>query len=183
MKIACSIVFALLLAVFVAPGAQAGDEGRAHSVMPDQAASCRACGVALERCSANCSGLEGKEEIVACQIGCDNAAATCSCDEKVTLRSEDLVEDSFWVGTATTCQSTTPCGPDYPSCASWSTYSNCDAPFCGIQKGCAEECETEFGCFGPATRQLRQRFRVCFNALGQSCTEYQRTNISLGCGC
>ena len=32
-------------------------------------------------------------------------------------------------------------------------------------------------------KQRRERFRVCFNAIGQSCTEWQRTMITLGCGC
>lgn len=152
-----------------------------------QAARCRPCDLAQERCSVNCFGREDKLERSACLIGCDNAAALCSCDEPVTLRSEDVVAASLWpdpVGFAGACHSTTPCGSEYGSCASWSSYSNCGDPFCGVALGCGEcnewgQCEAG----GPATKQNRERYRVCFNAQGQQCTEYQRTSINLGCGC
>jgi hypothetical protein len=36
---------------------------------------------------------------------------------------------------------------------------------------------------GAGQVQNAERYRVCFNAQGQSCTEYQLTNISIGCGC
>jgi hypothetical protein len=58
-----------------------------------------------------------------------------------------------------------------------------DEPFCSSANHCGDECP-EFGpCPGPAIKQRQERFRVCFNALGQSCTEYQRTLLNLGCGC
>ena len=149
-------------------------------------ASCGACnGVVQERCTTNCFGLPDKAERANCLISCDNAAATCSCDENVTLRSEDLVARMPWLVDSLTaaCHSTTPCGSAYPSCASWSGYSNCDDPFCGFANGCGEECPEIGPCLGPAMKQRQERYRVCFNAQGQSCTEYQRTIISLGCEC
>jgi hypothetical protein len=155
------------------------------SVAPAQAERCRPCEVVHERCSGNCFGLD-KGEVGGCLMACDNAATTCSCDEAVTLSSEDFVArfgSSVAIDFAAACHSTTACGPAYPSCASWSGYSDCDDPFCGSVNGCGEECG-EFGpCFGPGMKQRRERFRVCFNAQGQSCTEYQRTLLSLGCGC
>jgi hypothetical protein len=154
-------------------------------VAPARAANCRACGLAAQdRCAANCFGLEDKGERVACLITCDNAAATCSCDEEVTLRSEDVVAKSPWLLAMTAaCHSTTTCGSAYPSCASWSGYSDCNDPYCASGPHCAEGCEPGLPCLGPAMRQWQERFRVCFNAAGQPCTEYQRTIIVLNCGC
>ncbi|HET9226984.1 MAG TPA: hypothetical protein VFR31_09975 [Thermoanaerobaculia bacterium] len=155
------------------------------ALTPARAADCAPCNVAHERCSVNCFGREGKGQIGACLIGCDNAAAVCSCDEVVTLRSEDVVARSGDLRSLTAfsaaCHSTTPCGAAYPSCASWSGYANCGDPFCGFARGCGE-CE-DFPCPGPAMKQQRERFRVCFNEIGQSCTEYQSTLITLGCDC
>jgi hypothetical protein len=166
----------------------------ALSAAPASAARCGPCEVVQERCSANCFGLD-RAEIGGCLMACDNEAATCSCDEAVTLSSEDFVarfgfpeatklSSPFVTELAAACHSTTPCGTAFPSCASWSGYSDCDDAFCGSVRGCGE-CEEEFPrfCPGPGMKQWRERFRVCFNALGQSCTEYQRTLISLGCGC
>jgi hypothetical protein len=161
----------------------------ALSGAPAWAARCGPCEVAQERCSANCFGL-GKAEIGGCLRTCDNAAATCSCDEAVTLSSEDFVArfgssavtklgSPFVTELAEACHSTTVCGTAYPSCASWSGYADCGDIFCGSVRGCGD-CE-EFICPGPGLKQYRERFRVCFNALGQSCTEYQRTVINLSC--
>jgi hypothetical protein len=159
----------------------------ALSAAPAQAASCGPCEVARVDCSTNCFGREDKTELQACLITCENAAATCSCDEAVTLRSEDFVVKSTWRSTTAllaACHATTPCGSAYPSCGSWSSYSNCDAVFCGIGPGCGDCSDPVSNCGpGPAMRQRRERFRVCFNALGQHCTEYQRATITLVCGC
>ena len=148
-------------------------------------ANCGACSeAAQERCAANCFGLDDKADRVDCLISCDNAAATCSCDEDITLRSEDLVARLPWLVDSLTaaCHSTTPCGTAYPSCASWSDFVDCDDAFCGSGMHCGDECPAP-PCWGPAMRQRQERYRVCFNAQGQSCTEYQRTTITLGCGC
>lgn len=150
------------------------------------ATNCGACELTQERCSTNCLGREDKVERVACLIACDNAAATCSCAEAVTLHSTDLIPAPARPGTdAPACHSTTPCGSAYPSCASWSGYSDCGDPYCGVYKFCGDPpfCEEPDLCFGPALRQARERFRVCFNAQSQSCTEYQRSSVVLTCGC
>lgn len=101
----------------------------------------------------------------------------------VTPRS-DLVPQ--WarqvVEKADACHSTTPCGSAYPSCASWSGYSDCGDPLCGIYRWCGG-CGDPFGCWDEATRQRRERFRVCFNEFGQSCTEWQNTLVLVACGC
>jgi hypothetical protein len=160
------VLCVLTVLILFAPGSASAGKG-----------GCVACSdVAQERCTTNCFGLPGKAERASC---------LCSCDENVTLRSEDLVARMPWLVDSLTaaCHSTTPCGSAYPSCASWSGYSNCDDPFCGFANHCGEECP-EFGpCPGPAMRQRQERYRVCFNAQGQSCTEYQLTLLNLGCGC
>jgi hypothetical protein len=158
---------------------------------PAQAAGCPACGVLQKSCTTSCLGVEDKQ-VIPCLLACDNAVAACSCDDPVTLRSEDAVRlglagqhpGGFGLK-AGACHSTTPCGSAYPSCAGWSGYSDCGDPFCGVYKFCGDPpfCEEPDLCFGPATRTFRERFRVCFNAQGQSCTEYQRINVVLGCGC
>jgi hypothetical protein len=181
-----SFIAALLLLVISAAAVQA------------QPARCRPCEIAQERCSVNCLGRQGKA-IGACLIQCDNAAAVCSCDEPATLNSEDFVarfgqqpgpqagsEAGLKVVTAfaAACHSTTPCGSAYGACANYSSYSDCGDPVCGLVMGCGA-CDEWGHCqaAGQGMKQLRERYRVCFNELGQSCTEYQRTQTSLGCGC
>lgn len=153
---------------------------------------------AHEVCIANCVGIGDFEQSLSCLIGCDNSAAVRSLDEEeVTLSSEEYV--ARWgnglvtaageglITTAGACHDTTPCPSEFASCASWSSYSDCGDPFCSVARFCGDDCGwCEFGpcpCFGPALRQWRERFRVCFNAAGQSCTEYQRLGTVLGCGC
>lgn len=169
------------------------------AAVPAQAATCRSCAIAQESCSVNCLGREGKA-IGACLIKCDNAAAVCSCDEPATLNSEDFVakfgpqpgpaasaEAGINVMTdfSVACHSTTPCGSTYyGSCANYSSYTDCGDPTCGLAIGCGE-CDEWGHCqaAGPGIKQLRERYRVCFNPQGQSCTEYQRTSSVLQCGC
>lgn len=169
------------------------------------AAGCRACDLAHEQCAVGCSGLDsGRSDMVQCLIGCDNEAAQCSCDEKVTLRSEDVIGAPV-VSRAVTaaCHSTTPCGSAYGSCASWSAYFDCGTPTCGFAPNCGVDCEPcepwpplpvtggdapepnppGCPCPGPALKQTRERYRVCFNQQQQGCTEYQRITVTLGCGC
>jgi hypothetical protein len=178
-------LFALaLLALLAAPAA--ADERVARGNDEDSAivqAGCRACALVQESCYGGCFGLEEKSEMKACLVGCDNAAATCSCDEAVTLRSENLVSFDWPPVTKAACHAIVSCQPDYPSCASWSSPTNCDDPFCGVAPQCGDDCP-EFGpCPGPAMKQRQERFRVCFNSLGQPCTEWGRLIINLGCGC
>jgi hypothetical protein len=175
---------ALCLLVLPAAAAQAQD----NVLDQIQAARCRPCGIAHERCSVNCLGRGDKKDIGPCLIGCDNAAALCSCDEPATLSAEDYLALAGLpaVATLTTaaCHATTLCGSAYGACTNWSSYSDCDDPFCGIVAGCGEcnewgQCEAA----GPGIKQRRERYRVCFNTLGEPCTEFQRATTSGGCGC
>lgn len=181
-----SLIAALLLLVLSTAAVQA------------QETTCRSCASAQERCSVNCLGREGKA-MGACLIKCDNAAAECSCDEPATLNSEDFVarfgeqpgpgakpEAGLKLVTdfSVACHSTTPCGSAYGSCAGYSSYSDCGDPVCGLTMGCGE-CDEWGHCqaAGQGLKQLKERYRVCFNSTGQSCTEYQRTQVTLSCEC
>jgi hypothetical protein len=188
-------VFALLLTALPSL-AGAGEDPRLtprereafEAVAPDQAKDCQRCALAHKRCSTTCFNLAEKGGMGDCLTACDNAVAACSCDQSVSVRSEDL---AAWKGLDTTtkaaaCHGTVSCQPNYPSCASWSSYADCGDLTCGFGPKCGDCTCDEFGrCFcgpGPAWRQPRERFRVCFDSLGNSCTEWQGlTSISCGC--
>ncbi len=181
------VVFALLL---ILPGqAVAGErEGRDRAPaeasrldeLPSQAA-CPACNIAQTKCYSGCFGADDKAGMGTCLTACDNAAATCSCEERATLHSEDLLPrpDRFMKAA---CHSTTPCGSEFGSCASWSAYFDCDDPFCGFGAHCGEECPEIGPCPGPALKQRQERYQVCFDQFGNQCTQYQRITLNLGCG-
>jgi len=150
--------------------------------------------VVHDRCLVNCFGLEDQSQMLGCLIGCDNAAAERTVDEEVTLSSEEYV--ARWgnggVTAASACHGTAPCPAEYGSCASWSSYTACGGPYCGTYIYCCEPlgptgpAPSAPNCdfyYGDALRQYKERYRVCFNASGQSCTEYQRTSYIIGCGC
>ncbi len=108
-------------------------------------------------------------------------------DTEATAEAEpprsDLVPQ--WARTimkAGACHSTTPCGSQFGSCAGWSGYTDCDDPVCGIYRWCGD-CGDPFGCWDLATRQRQERFRVCFDSLGNSCTEWQNQLVLTACGC
>jgi hypothetical protein len=179
-----AIAIVALLGVLPAAAEERVARGRdgADGVRPGPGL-CGACALAAEGCYGKCFDLDDKSGMRTCLSKCDNVAATCTCDEAVTLRSEDLVPFAWPNVTKAACHPITSCQPAYPSCASWSGYSDCDDPFCGFAPQCGDDCP-EFGpCPGPAMKQRRERFRVCFNEFGQSCTEWSRTMINLGCGC
>jgi len=159
-----------------------------------QPSTSRGGDVVLEHCLANCFGLGNQAQIEPCMIRCEDAAATTPVNDGVTLSSEEYVER--WgdgvITTASACHSTTPCPPEYDSCAGWSGYTTCGDPFCGVYRYCCAygpvgggpspalpNCEL----FGDALRGYKERYQVCFNAAGQSCTQYERTLTFLGCGC
>jgi len=178
-------LFALLSLLVLAGGAaQAQPVEVALGTSPQMLLS-DSCMVAQEQCSTNCVGLEGRAEVVSCLMGCDNAAALCSRDEQPTLDSEWYTEQfgNLLTTKAGACHSTTPCSAEYSSCGTWSGYSNCGDPYCGVYRFCGGPCPDYPYCFGEATRQYQERYRVCFNQQGQSCTEYQRINTLVGCGC
>jgi hypothetical protein len=173
--------FALLLAL---PGLAAADENPRSSsrartdfeaIAPAQA-KCAACAIVHKSCSETCF-RQDKAVMGQCLTACDNAAANCSCDQAVGLRSEELVNFEWPSMAKAACHGTVSCQPNYPSCASWSSYSDCDDPFCGFAPKCGECTCDEFRCFcgpGPAQKQRRERFRVCFDQFGNSCTEWQQ---------
>ncbi len=76
----------------------------------------------------------------------------------------------------------------YGSCAAWSAYADCgDLSACN-DLGCPrrvcygttrDSCTTVYD--GSAS-QGTNRYRVCFNAAGESCTEYEKSS-RLICGC
>lgn len=160
------------------------------AVAPAQPTPFEGIDPAYDRCLTNCFGLEDQEHFAACAIQCNNAAAMRPGDDEVTLSSEEYVER--WgdgvITTAGACHSTTPCPPEYGSCAGWSSFSDCGTPVCSGFTYCCELgpsggpsmpiCPRE-----PALRQYREHYQVCFNAAGQSCTQYARTSIVLGCLC
>jgi hypothetical protein len=180
--------FALLL---VLPGLAAAEENpraaraRARAdfeaVAPDQA-KCGGCVLAHKSCSDTCFGLRGKEGMGICLTACDNAAATCSCDQAPGVRSEEFVNFEWPSVAKAACHGTVSCQPNYPSCASWSGYSNCDDPFCGFGPKCGGQFCDEWGfCWwepGPAIKQRRERFRVCWDQFTNPCTEWQQTLTS-----
>ncbi len=179
-------VFALLL---VLPGLAAADENprdRARAafeaVVPAQAAGCNGCALAHKSCSAACFGLRDKG-IGECMTACDSAAANCTCDQQVGLRSEELVNFEWPSLAKAACHGTVSCQPNYPSCASWSSYSDCDDPWCGFGPKCGGQFCDEWGfCWwepGPAIKQRRERFRVCFDQGANPCTEWQQTLTSV----
>jgi hypothetical protein len=183
------LIFALLLAVL--PGLAAADEVPRLSpqareafeeVASPQAKGCRPCALAHQSCSATCFSLAEKGGMAKCLMACDNAAATCTCEQAVTLRSEDVVSWEWPSQAKAACHGNVSCQPAYPSCGSWSSYSDCGDPLCGIYRWCGD-CGDIFGCWDLATRQPRERFRVCYNQYGQSCTEWETANFLVACGC
>lgn len=145
-----------------------------------------ACIAALDVCSASCNDLGDRAQTVGCLSRCNQAASTCLGDEEPTLSSVDYLahwSDGLVFEMSGACHDTTPCPPEYGSCGSWSTFEDCGDPFCGVSTLCGECDEWRCEAGGPATKQNRERFRVCFNQQQQGCTEYQRAVSTLGCGC
>lgn len=149
-----------------------------------QAEMSQACAMTLEQCNVDCLGRKDRGARVSCFMGCDNAAALCARDAQPTLSSEWYVEQlGNVIGLkAGACHATTPCPSEYGSCGSWSGYSDCGDPWCGVYGHCGSGCGEPL-CFEEATRQYKERFRVCFNQQAQACTEYQRILTVVGCGC
>lgn len=143
-----------------------------------------ACASTQEQCTVDCLGRGDRGSMVACLMGCDNAAALCARDDQPTLSSEWYAEQfgNLLATKAGACHDTTPCSSEYGSCGSWSGYSDCGDQYCGVYRYCGGGCGEPL-CFGDATRQWQERYRVCFNGAGQSCTEYQRVSTVVGCGC
>lgn len=146
-----------------------------------------ACLVALDACSANCNELGDEVNTASCLSRCDRAATVCFGDEEATLSADAYL--AYWgenvlLTKAAACNDTTPCPPEYDACTNWSSFSDCGDPFCGPSTLC-KRCDEWGQCLvaGPATKQNRERYRVCFTPQMQGCTEYQRSSLTLYCGC
>lgn len=180
-----SSVFVLGLLLISTVGATAAEESPRLTPQAREAfqagATPQAVGaLADQKCFATCFANVDKGKMGACLTACNNAAA-------VTLRSEDLVQWGLVSINKAACHESVSCQPNYPSCASWSSYSTCGDPFCEFQFACGERICYEGGiCVpqgGPARHEPYERFRVCFDQFGNSCTEWYRLNIYSCGGC
>lgn len=178
-------IFALFVTLsLIALGAGAARAQPAQALAPAaQPEMSPACATTQEQCTVDCLGRSDRSAVLSCLVGCDNTAARCARDEEPTLSSEWYVEQfgNTLAVKSGACHDTTPCPTEYGSCGSWSAYSDCGDPWCGVYRFCGSCPET--WCFGEATRQNQERYRVCFNSTGQSCTEWQRISTVVGCGC
>jgi hypothetical protein len=83
------------------------------------------------------------------------------------------------------CQAASTCPTEYGSCSSWSAGSQCEVTCfpgtCPCRPIWSPDCEG----VPPTDREVTwyNKFRVCFNASGQSCTEWQKTGVSHCGGC
>ncbi|GMU05621.1 hypothetical protein [Corallococcus caeni] len=65
----------------------------------------------------------------------------------------------------------------YGACGNWSAFADCgDLSECNFTG-----CRIRYDVYGSQI-QGKNRYRVCFNAAGQSCTEFEQTT-SIVCGC
>jgi hypothetical protein len=78
----------------------------------------------------------------------------------------------------------------YGSCGSWSAISNCGSlSTCNSLDTACRECaySPDIGAvecdYLGGQNQGRNRYRVCFNAAGASCTEYEYTTVKVCGGC
>jgi hypothetical protein len=149
-----------------------------------QAKSCESCALAHQKCFATCFAGAGKRAASACLTACDKAAASCSCEGEATLRSEDLVRWGVVGITKDGCHPTSLCPSGYSSCAGWSADTVCGASYCQNESWCGDPwCDN--GCDpdgGPANYTPYERFRVCFDQFGNSCTEWLSYDAGF-CGC
>ncbi|RKG48676.1 hypothetical protein D7X30_40490 [Corallococcus sp. AB011P] len=73
----------------------------------------------------------------------------------------------------------------YGACGNWSAYAACgelsSCNFAGCRTRVCDNGPCYFEYLGSET-QGNNRYRVCFNAVGQSCTEFEQTTTTV-CGC
>jgi hypothetical protein len=187
MSVSTRVSFAItapLLLMLSAAAIQAQDQAQLEAQV--QAAKCRPCQVAQERCSVNCFGLADKKAIGPCMVGCGNAAAFCSCDDQATLSAENaaaLFGLNAVLPPSSACNSTGSCGSAYGACTNWSGGYPCGDLYCGAAFGCGLCDEWQCESTGPAMRQEWESYRVCFDQHGTPCTEYVRSVSTEGCGC
>lgn len=108
-----------------------------------------------------------------------------------TLSNTPEPDESMLLSFASACPSTTTnscINAGYASCAAWTTYSNCSSATCNPEAPvpCSKYvCDPEGGCdweWYNVRHQGRTRYRVCWNAAGGSCTEYD-TYYQKYCDC
>ncbi len=103
--------------------------------------------------------------------------------QQVNLGSNQSVALNLASLTKAACHGTVSCQPNYPSCASWSSYAGCDGAYCGTARCNCEYIEGHLFCYSDdAWKEPLERFRVCFDQYGNSCTEWQQIWTST-CGC
>jgi hypothetical protein len=129
--------------------------------------------VALVVASGGCSVAPSREALA---TETDEIRSSEPIERAVTelpLRSEDLVDMAAMDATLNAACPTPRTCTGFNSCASWSTTTSCGTRVCGT------EC---FRCLNPKDpicfsginrSTFTSRFRVCFNAQQQACTEFQ----------
>ncbi len=187
MSVSTRVSFAItapLLLMLSAVALQAQDPAQGQV----QAAKCRPCQQAYERCSASCISRADKQAMGSCLVGCDKAAAFCSCDKPATLSAEEAVSmlglSAAVLPSSSACNSPSSCGPAYGACTNWSGGYPCGSAYCGWAYGCGlcnEWGQCEAG--GSAMQQNYESYRVCFDQFGSPCTEYAYGVSNEGCGC
>lgn len=104
---------------------------------------------------------------------------------KVPKPTEEMLQP------AAACMSTKTCtNLGYGSCGSWSTVYNCGTlSTCNPTDTACKECaySPDIGAvecdYLGGQNQGKNRYRVCFNTAGQSCTEYEYTTTKVCGGC
>jgi hypothetical protein len=127
--------------------------------------------------------------VVALLVGCGQAGPEEQEGQEEVLSSTPE-RDEGSVHAFAACQSTAAnscVNAGYTSCGSWTAYYSCGTtPVCNTN-GCrvyvppSESSPGHYVWQGSETFQ-RNRHRVCYNAFGQSCTEYQSSSSTV-CGC
>jgi len=95
-------------------------------------------------------------------------------------RSEDLVDGAaIQLAAAAACHAATTC-PGYGSCASWAAPYSCGSPTCTGTPclRCTNAKDPDTCVDGAIRKTFTEAYRVCFNASGQSCTEFAETTTS-----
>jgi hypothetical protein len=186
-----SVIVLGLLLLGAAGAAAAAEEGPrvtpqerplVHGALPSQAASCDSCALAYQKCFATCFTDSSKRVQAACLTACDKAAARCTCDGAAILRSEDLVRWGLVSITKDGCHATSLCPSSFASCAGWSPTTACGPTYCQNETWCGACGDNGCDPSGPANYTPYEKYRVCFDPFGNSCTEWVSFDAG-NCGC
>jgi hypothetical protein len=159
MKYALIAVGALVLGMMVGCGPV--DEGEALSSE----------GISLQDIAALPDGTQVSPELMAAVLA------------HVPQPTDELFHPAAACPSAKTCTNL-----GYGSCASWSAFTSCSFSTCNPTDFACRQCEydpdlghsvcEDYG----GQNQTKYRYRACFNAAGQICTEYDLTSVKV-CGC